>query len=72
MISIMIAAMLKAAFVDSFMMVKTMVAYMEVAPSTEITVDIYGKLCKISGKFKKLFNKAQEETPTMVAVEVEE
>lgn len=72
LISIMIAAMLKAAFVDSFMMVKTMVAYMEVAPSTEITVDIYGKLCKISSKFKKLFNKAQEETPTMVAVEVEE
>lgn len=69
LISILIAVVLKSAFVDSFMMVKTMVAYMEVAPSTEVTFDIYGKLCKISGKFKKLFNKAQEETPAMAAVE---
>lgn len=72
LISILIAVVLKSAFVDSFMMVKTMVAYMEVAPSTEVTFDIYGKLCKISSKFRKLFNKAQEETPAMAAVEVEE
>ncbi|MBE5931632.1 MAG: hypothetical protein E7268_11340 [Lachnospiraceae bacterium] len=69
LISVLIAAMLKAAFVDSFMMVKTMVSYMEVAPSTEITFDIYGKLCKISSKFKSLFNKAKEETPTMEIAE---
>ena len=37
LISVLIAAMLKVAFVDSFLMVKTMVSYMEVAPSTEIT-----------------------------------
>ncbi len=69
LISVLIAAMLKAAFVDSFMMVKTMVSYMEVAPSTEISFDIYGKLCKISSKFKSLFNKAKEETPAMETAE---
>ena len=69
LISVLIAAMLKSAFVDSFMMVKTMVSYMEVAPSTEISFDIYGKLCKISGKFKSLFNKAKEENPAMEMAE---
>lgn len=69
LISVLIAAMLKSAFVDSFMMVKTMVSYMEVAPSTQITFDLYGKLCKISSKFKSLFNKAKEETPAMEMAE---
>jgi len=68
-IAVIIALVLKSAFIDSFMLVKTMVAYMEVAPSTEITFDIYGKLCKISGKFKKLFNKAKEETPVLEMAE---
>ncbi len=69
LIACVIAAVLKSAFVDSYMMVKTMVSYMEVAPSTEITFDIYGKLCKISSKFKSLFNKAKEETPAMEVAE---
>ncbi len=68
-LALIIALVLKSAFIDSFMLVKTMVAYMEVAPSTEITFDIYGKLCKISGKFKSLFNKAKEETPAMEIAE---
>lgn len=55
------AIAIKAAFVDSYIMVRTMVAYMQVAPSTQITVDIYGKLCKLSNKFKKLFDKASNE-----------
>ena len=42
-------------------MVKMMVSYMEVAPSTQITFDLYEKLCKLSSKFKSLFNKGQEE-----------
>ena len=57
---VVIAATLKAAFIDSYVMVRTMKAYMEVAPSTEITFDLYGKLCKLSGKFKELFNKSQQ------------
>ena len=61
-LSIMISSVIRTAFIDSYMLVKTMKSYMEVAPSTEVSVDIYGKLCKISGKFKQLFNKSQENT----------
>lgn len=61
LLSIMVAAILKSAFVDSFLMVRMMVSYMEVAPSTEITFDLYGKLCKLSDKFKSLFDKGQQE-----------
>ena len=55
------ALAIKSAFIDSYVMVRTMVAYMQVAPSTQVTVDIYGKLCKLSNKFKKLFDKASNE-----------
>lgn len=61
LLSIMIAAVVKNAFVDSYLMVRMMVSYMEVAPSTEITFDLYGKLCKLSDKFKSLFDKGQQE-----------
>ena len=60
-LGIMFAAVFKSAFIDSYMMVKMMVSYMEVAPTTQITFDLYDKLCKLSGKFKKLFNKGQQE-----------
>ncbi|MED9904479.1 MAG: hypothetical protein UFG06_09880 [Lachnospiraceae bacterium] len=60
-IALMFAAVIRSAFVDSYMMVKMMVSYMEVAPSTQITFDLYDKLCKLSGKFKSLFNKGQQE-----------
>lgn len=63
-IALMIASMIKSSFVDSYMMVKMMVSYMEVAPTTEITFDLYGKICKLSSKFKKLFEKGQEEQKT--------
>lgn len=62
-LALIVAIVIKTAFIDSYMMVKMMVSYMEVAPSTEITYDLYDKLCKLSGKFKKLFNKAKEEGP---------
>lgn len=65
LIAIIIAAAIKSAFIDSYMMVKTMVSYMSVAPSTQITFDIYDKLCKLSSKFKQLFTKSKEETATM-------
>ena len=60
-LAIMVALFLKAAFIDSYMLVKMMVSYMEVAPSTEITYDLYDKLSKLSGKFRSLFGKAKEE-----------
>lgn len=61
-LAVMVAIIVKSAFIDSYMMVKMMVSYMEVAPSTEITFDLYGKLCKLSSKFKSLFQKGEEET----------
>ena len=64
LLSIIVAAILKSAFVDSFLMVRMMVSYMEVAPSTEITFDLYGKLCKLSDKFTSLFDKGQQEQQT--------
>ncbi|MBD5540217.1 MAG: hypothetical protein HDR00_03340 [Lachnospiraceae bacterium] len=62
-LAFIVAIVIKTAFIDSYMMVKMMVSYMEVAPSTELTYDLYDKLCKLSDKFKKLFNKAKEEGP---------
>ncbi|MDR0930811.1 MAG: zinc ribbon domain-containing protein [Clostridiales bacterium] len=62
-----IAWAIKVAFIDSYMMIKMMVPYMEVAPSTTITFDLYDKLCKLSGKFRDLFKKAKEENPNMEA-----
>lgn len=62
-LGIFVSAMIKSAFIDSYMMVKMMVSYMQVAPTTEITFDLYGKLCKLSNKFKSLFDKGQAEQP---------
>lgn len=64
LIAILFASAVKSAFIDSFMMVKMMVSYMEVAPSTQITFDLYDKLCKLSSKFRNLFNKSQNESQT--------
>ena len=38
-----------------------MAAYMQIAPNSVITFDLYGKLCKISRSFKKLFEKGKTE-----------
>lgn len=71
LLALMIALVVKIALIDSYMMVKMMVSYMEVAPSTEITYDLYDKLCKLSSKFKSLFNKAKEEGPIKVRTAVD-
>lgn len=60
-VGVIISAVIKSAFIDSWMMVKMMVSYMEVAPTTQITFDLYDKLCKLSSKFKSLFTKGQQE-----------
>jgi hypothetical protein len=63
-LAVFIAWAVKKAFIDSYILVKMMVSYMEVAPSTEITFDLYNKLCGLSRKFKELFNKGQKEDPS--------
>lgn len=50
----------KSAFMDSYTMVCMVCSYMQVAPTTELTFDLYDKLCKISDKFKNLFQQAKQ------------
>jgi len=64
-ISALVAWAIKSAFIDSFMMIKMMVSYMEEAPSTVITYDLYNKLCGWSVRFKELFSKGQSEGPVV-------
>lgn len=62
-ISLLFAWTVKYAFIDSWILVKMMSSYMQVAPSTVITFDLYGKLSKLSGKFKELFQRGSKESP---------
>ena len=71
-IALFVAVAVKGAFVDSWILVKMMTSYMDVAPTTQITFDLYGKLCGLSSKFRELFNKAKEETPTLNEVVVQQ
>lgn len=65
-LALFVAIVIKTAFIDSYMMVKMMVSYMQVAPSTQITFNLYDKLCGLSNKFKELFGKAKAEGPINV------
>jgi hypothetical protein len=60
-IALLIALAVKFAFIDSYILVRTMAAYMEDAPTTVIAFDLYGKLSGISSKFKELWNKGRQE-----------
>lgn len=60
-ISLLLAWTVKYAFIDSWILVKMMSSYMQVAPNTPITFDLYGKLSGLSKKFKELFQKGQTE-----------
>lgn len=61
----LIAWVVKFAFVDSYIMCQMMATYMQAAPNTVITFDLYGKLAKMSQSFKELFNKGRAEDPQM-------
>ena len=62
-IAIFIAWTIKFAFLDSYILCQTMTGYMELAPNTQITFDLYSKLCGISNSFKKLYGEGQKENP---------
>lgn len=66
-LALIIAIVIKSAFIDSWMLVKMMVSYMQVAPSTQITFDLYDKLCGLSHKFRELFGKAKAEGPINIS-----
>lgn len=61
LLACMISGVLKSTFVDSYILIMMMSVYMEVAPSTELSFDLYGKLCGMSRSFKDLFEKGQAE-----------
>jgi len=63
MLALLIAWVVKFAFMDSYIMIEMMASYMQVAPATQITFDLYSTLCTWSSKFKELFKKGQEESP---------
>jgi hypothetical protein len=63
-IACFIAWAIKFSFIDSYILVKMMSSYMEVAPMTQITNDLYSKLSNMSTKFKELLNKGQVEQPS--------
>lgn len=64
LLACLIAWTIKFAFIDSYILIQMMTSYMQVAPTTNITIDLYENLCGLSSKFKELFNKAQQEKPT--------
>jgi hypothetical protein len=61
-ISLLLAWTVKYAFIDSWILVKMMSSYMQVVPTTQITFDLYGKLCGLSTKFKELWQKGGSPT----------
>lgn len=64
LLACLIAWVVKFAFVDSYILCQMMTSYMDVAPTTQITFDLYSKLSGLSSSFKELFNKGQQEQPT--------
>ncbi len=61
LLSLFIAYVVKFALLDSYIMIDMMKVYMSCAQKTELSFDLYGKLCKISTKFKELFDKGKSE-----------
>lgn len=59
-LAMMIVLIVKSSVMDSYTMVCMVCSYMQAAPDTEITFDLYDKLCKLSSKFKNLFQKAEQ------------
>lgn len=60
LLAMMIIIVVKSAVMDSYTMICMVCSYLRVAPTTEITFDLYDKLCKLSSKFKSLLQKAGE------------
>jgi len=63
LLALLIAWVVKFAVMDSYIMIQMMASYMQAAPNTVITFDLYSKLCTLSSKFKELFQKGQAEAP---------
>lgn len=53
-LAIFLALIVKFAVVDSWILIKMLIAYHDVAKDTEINYDLYGKFNSLSSSFKKL------------------
>ena len=63
-LGLMISLAIKKALIDSWVMIRMLNTYMQVAPSTEIKFDLYTKLSGFSSSFKKLFDQSKGEINT--------
>ncbi len=63
LLACLIAWVVKFAVMDSYIMIQMMASYMNVAPQTQITFDLYSKLSGLSKDFKELWKKGQEVGP---------
>lgn len=61
--AICLAWVVKFAVMDSYIMVRMMSSYMDVAPNTPVAFDIYSKLSAISSKFRELYQKGKDAEP---------
>jgi len=55
------AFIIKQVFIDTWVMITMLLTFLKVAPTTELKVDMYGKLSNLSPAFKKLLGNAQSE-----------
>ncbi|MGN1404029.1 MAG: zinc ribbon domain-containing protein [Ruminococcus sp.] len=70
-VAICLVYSLRDAFLGSYMMIYTMENFNREVQTGKISVDLYGKLCGMSKKFKELFEKGNDETvqqPAFAAV----
>ena len=63
-LGLMLTFAIKRAFIDSWVMIRVLHTYMEVAPTTEIRFDVYGRLSGMSRSFRKMCDQARSEIPT--------
>jgi hypothetical protein len=54
-------AAVKTTFVDSYILASMLTEFTRVAPETELSVALYGKLSKLSKKFKEMWEQAGKE-----------
>jgi len=60
-IGFLVALAIKQAFIDSWVMIRMLVTFLEVAPTTELRVDIYNRLSNMSPAFRTMTTRAQAE-----------
>jgi hypothetical protein len=58
-IGFQVAVAIKQAFIDSWMMIRSVVMFFDFAPTTQIRFDTHERLCQVSPAFRRLSDKAR-------------